>query len=511
MFGINKSMIMSSTPVSSPQELFAKYMPKPQVEYPNVDAKNSVYLKKVYIQTWGCQMNVADSERMLGLLGRLNYRPTEDPNEADFILLNTCHIREKARHKVVSRLGELKLLKETNPNLIIAVSGCVAQAESQSLAKEVPYLDLIFGPDQIEELPQLLEKVIEKSEQDRNSIEQFTTQKPVPFVSTQFDKKEQQYSIPIDVVPPYYDENKSEVTRYVNIIKGCNNFCTFCVVPYTRGREKSRSEHEIIQEVNYLVDKGVKEIILLGQNVNSYGLDLIGAQDVHSSQGKLPFADLLYTVSHISGVERIRFTTSNPHDFTPQLAKAFADLPKVTNSFHLAVQSGSDRILDRMNRQYTRAEYFERVKWIRDVRPDIAFSTDIIVGFPGETDQDFEDTLSLVQEMQYAFIYAFKYSIRKGTPATRFKDQVPEDIKDKRLQVLLELQRKETERQNFQEISKIREVLMLYKNRKEENSWYGRTNEGRLVKVHSPRNIIGKILPVKIIDANLTALVGCLV
>lgn len=511
MFSNIRSLFLSSSSSSSPHELFAKYMPKPQVEYPNVGKKNEPYLKKVYLQTWGCQMNVADSERMLGLLGKLNYRPTESLSDADLILLNTCHIREKARHKVVSRLGEIRPLKELNPSLIIAVSGCVAQAESQALVKEVPFIDMIFGPDQIEELPSLLEKVIKKSDEDNKIKESYSNNKKIPFVLTKFDNKEEGYSIPIDVIPPYYDENKNEVTKFVNIIKGCNNFCTFCVVPYTRGREKSRPENEIINEVNYLVNKGVKEIILLGQNVNSYGLDTIGAHDVYSSQGKLPFADLLYKVSEVPGVERIRFTTSNPHDFTPSLAKAFADLPKVTNSFHLAVQSGSDRILDRMNRQYTRKEYFERVKWIRDIRPDIAFSTDIIVGFPGETDEDFADTLSLVQEMQYAFIYAFKYSIRKGTPATRFKDQVPEEIKDSRLQILLDLQRKETERQNLSEISKIREVLILYKNKKEDNSWYGRTYEGRLVKVNSSANICGMLLQVKIVAANLIALEGILV
>lgn len=274
------------------------------------------------------------------------------------------------------------------------------------------------------------------------------------------------------------------------------------------GVKKSRSEIEILEETKFLVDKGVKEIILLGQNVNSYGLDLIGATDIYSSQGRMPFSELLYKVSDVPGVERIRFTTSNPHDFTPTLAKAFAELPKVTNSFHLAVQSGSNNILDRMNRQYTRAEYFERVKWIRDVRPEIAFSTDIIVGFPGESEQDFEDTLSLVSEMQYAFIFAFKYSIRKGTPATRFYDQVPEDVKDRRLQALLELQKKETLRQNLSEIGKEREVLILYKNKKEENSWYGRTYEGRLVKVQSSQNLLGVILPVRITSANLIALEG---
>lgn len=480
--------------------------------YPDISKQNETYLKKAYIQTWGCQMNVADTERMLGILGSLNYRPTEDAQSADLILLNTCHIREKARHKVVSRLGEIRHFKETNPELILGVCGCVAQAESEKLAKEVPFVDLIFGPDQIEDLPKLIEKVLVKSEKNVSELtahqgrSQFTAQHTV--VETKFDPKEIGYSIQTDVIPPYYDENKNEITRYVNIIKGCNNFCTFCVVPFTRGREKSRTEAEILSEINYLVGKGVKEIILLGQNVNSYGLDLIGATDIASSQGKLPFVDLLYAVSKVPEVERIRFTTSNPHDFTPALAKAFADLSKVTNSFHLAVQSGSDKILARMNRQYTREEYFERVSWIRKVRPEMAFSTDIIVGFPGETEEDFLQTMSLVEKMQYAFIYAFKYSLRKGTPAVRFKDQVPEEIKDERLQRLLELQRKETVRQNLAEIGKIRDVMILYKNKKEENSWYGRTYEGRLVKVFSPHDITARTLSLKIIDANITALVA---
>ncbi len=493
--------------MTSQQSFFDYINKKPNVSYPDIGKSNEGYLKKVHVQTWGCQMNVADTERMLSLLGARHYRQTDDINEADLVLLNTCHIREKARHKLVSRLGELKPLKEANPNLILAVSGCVAQAEAKTLAKEVPYVDMIFGPDQIEDLPNLLEKVILKNEEEKKLLEDFN-EKNSPYVLTQFDSKEKGYSIPIDVIPPFYDESKNEISRFVNIIKGCNNFCTFCVVPYTRGREKSRAENEILEEVRFLTNKGVKEIILLGQNVNSYGLDLIGASDIHSSQGKLPFSDLLYAVSQVEGVDRIRFTTSNPHDFTPDLAKAFAELPKVTNSFHLAVQSGSNRILDRMNRQYTREEYFERVKWIRDVRPEIAFSTDIIVGFPGETDQDFEDTLSLVQEMQYAFIYAFKYSIRKGTPATRFHDQVPEDVKDLRLQALLELQRKETLRQNLAEIGKTREVLVMYKNKKEENTWYGRTYEGRLVKLHYKEDAVGKLLSVKITNANLTALEG---
>lgn len=499
---------LDSTPAGSDENPFAKYMPKPQVSYPDVGAENQAFLKKVYVQTWGCQMNVADTERMLGLLGRCNYRPTESIENADLVLLNTCHIREKARHKLVSRLGEIRPLKQANPDLILAVTGCVAQAEAKQLSKEVPFVDLIIGPDQIEQLPSLLENVVTKADEKKEQ-RAFGVQQPV--VEANFDK-EGGYSIPIDVVPPYLDENKNEVSKYVNIIKGCNNFCTFCVVPYTRGREKSRKADEILDEVKFYVDKGIKEIILLGQNVNSYGLDFLAEQPPTAAQlpadVMLPFAELLYRVSEIEGVQRIRFTTSNPHDFTPSLAKAFAELPKLCNAFHLPVQAGSDKILDRMNRQYTRAEYLERVRWIRNVRPDVAFSTDIIVGFPGETEEDFEQTLSLVREMKYAFIYAFKYSQRKGTPATRFKDQVPESEKDRRLQQLLAIQRAETERQNLAEVSHTREVLVLYRNTKEEHSWYGRTYEGRLVKVASARNLLGKLVHVKITGANITALEG---
>jgi tRNA-2-methylthio-N6-dimethylallyladenosine synthase len=487
---------------------FAKYMPKPQVSYPDVGNENQAWLKKVYVQTWGCQMNVADTERMLGLLGTCNYRPTEVLEEADLVLLNTCHIREKARHKLVSRLGEIRPLKSKNPDLILAVTGCVAQAEAKQLSKEVPFVDLIIGPDQIEQLPGLLEEVVTKAEVKKEH-RAFGVQQPL--VEASFIK-EGGYSIPIDVVPPYLDENKNEVSKYVNIIKGCNNFCTFCVVPYTRGREKSRKLDEILEEVKFYVSKGIKEIVLLGQNVNSYGLDFLENQPPTAAQlppdAQLPFAELLYKVSEIEGVQRIRFTTSNPHDFTPSLAKAFAELPKVCNAFHLPVQAGSNRILDRMNRQYTREEYLERVQWIRNVRPDVAFSTDIIVGFPGETDEEFEETLELVRQMKYAFIYAFKYSPRKGTPATRFLDQVPEDVKDARLQKLLALQRAETERQNLAEVGMSREVLVLYRNSKEEHSWYGRTYEGRLVKVASPRDLLGKLVKVKITGANITALEG---
>lgn len=469
------------------------------VQLPLSAAHSNTHQRKVFVQTWGCQMNVADTERMLSLLSQRNFKSTEDPNEADLVLLNTCHIREKARHKVVSRLGELKGIKASKPDTILAVAGCVAQAEAKILSKEVPYLDLIFGPDQIDELPQLIEQIVLKDEAEKHA----------PVVKTGFNNDG--YKIPIDVVQPWMDDVRNEVSRFINIIKGCNNFCTFCVVPYTRGREKSRDLGEIVAEAKFFAERGVKELTLLGQNVNSYGLDFLSADEQPKDgqmAGTLPFAKLLYAVSEVEGVERIRFTTSNPHDFTRDLAKAFVDLPKLCDHFHLPVQSGSDKILDRMNRQYTRDQYFERVEWIRAARPNMAFSTDIIVGFPGETDEDFEATMDLVRRMKYSFIYAFKYSPRRNTAAARFKDQVAESVKDERLQRLLKLQKEETERQHQAEVGLTRDVLVTYKNSKDENSWYGRTFQGRLVKVSSPIDLVGKTVPVKITGANVTALEG---
>ena len=505
--------------ITAPQAInpFEKYMPKPQVSYPDVGAANAPFLKKVFVQTWCCQMNVADTERMLALLGRHNYRITENAEDADLVLLNTCHIREKARHKLLSRLGELKPLKANKPEMILAVSGCVAQAEAKILAKEAPFVDMIFGPDQIEDLPALLEKAVTKVESEAAvRAETFggnggpARQRHGPLVDTQF-KKNEGYSIPIDVVPPWMDETKNEVTKYINIVKGCNNFCTFCVVPFTRGREKSREISEVLDEAHYFAKRGIKELVLLGQNVNSYGLDWLEQQDKSykpSEDGILPFAELLYNVAAIKGIERIRFTTSNPHDFTRHLAQAFADLPQLCNAFHLPVQSGSNAMLERMNRQYTREMYFERVEWIRAVRPEIAFSTDLIVGFPGETEEDFEQTLDLVRRMKFAFVFAFKYSPRRGTPAARFKDQVPEAVAYERLQRLLLLQREETQRQNLAEVGQSRSVMVMYRNSKEEHTWYGRTNEGRLVKVFARENLLGTTLPVLITGANLTALEG---
>jgi tRNA-2-methylthio-N6-dimethylallyladenosine synthase len=460
--------------------------------------------RKVHIETWGCQMNVADSERMLALLTRQNFVATTRPEEADLIILNTCNIREKARHKVITRLGELRLFKRERPGLLLALSGCVAQVEAQELARELPFLDLVFGPDHIDDLPNLLARTSGAiSSKDGSAATSSGT-----LIETAFSESGT-YSIPFDMAEPWLDTDAFEASRFVNIIKGCNNFCSYCVVPYTRGREKSRPTAEIVQEIEFLMAKGIKEIVLLGQNVNSYGLD-VGErrlQDAGTPE-QTPFVDLLYQVGAISGVERLRFVTSNPHDFPIALPQAFRDIPQLCDQLHLPAQSGSNAVLQRMERKYSREQYLERLALMRAARPEIALSGDFIVGFPGETDADFEATLSLVREARYASIFAFKYSPRRLTKAAEMDQQIPERVKDERLQELLKIQKEETERQNRAEVGKVRSTMILYRSSKEPTCWYGRTFAGRLVKV---RNIDGKPglnVDVRINTASAIALEG---
>ncbi len=455
--------------------------------------------RKVHIETWGCQMNVADSERMLALLEGQNYVLTSDGAEAaDLVLLNTCHIREKARHKVLSRLGVLDQLKAKNPALKIAVTGCVAQADGKKLTELAPQIDVLIGPGKIDELPRLL---VENRETGRAAV------------ATGFDRH--QIDEAADGVEGSSDEpmthipsvtGKKEVTRFVNIIQGCNNFCTFCVVPFTRGREISRTKSEIIREVEYMVSQGACEITLLGQNVNSYGLDLLGRDDVPEDGG--PFVDLLRSVAEVDGVERVRFTTSNPHDFTRPLARLFGTHSKLGRYIHLPVQAGHDRTLERMKRKVTVAEYMERVAWVRESAPGIAISTDLIVGFPGETDEEFEDTLRLLERVRFSFVFAFKYSPRRGTAAARFTEQVPEEIKDQRLARLNALQDRITLELVLAEVGTVKEVMFIYESRKNPGIWVGRTPEYRTVRVTSSVHLLGKTVPVKITGGNKIALIG---
>jgi tRNA-2-methylthio-N6-dimethylallyladenosine synthase len=357
----------------------------------------------VYISTYGCQMNVNDSERMLSLLEMMNYSPVPTPDQASLIIINSCSVREKPVHKVHSEVGRYRILKEKNPLLKIGVGGCVAQQEKNQLLTDIPLLDFVFGTDAIDQLPSLVEEVRAKS--SRVHATRFEHQKP--------------YQIQTLIRNP-------GVSTFVNIMKGCDNFCTFCVVPFTRGRERSRELPEVIKDVQSLASRGVKEVNLLGQNVNSY-----------RSSGGEDFADLLGALAVHTDIERIRYITSHPKDFNEKLVSTMRDhQDKICEYIHLPVQAGNSEILHRMNRGYTREEYISKVKMIFSGLPNAVLSTDIIVGFPGETEDQFKDTLSILDEVPYESLYAFQYSPRPFTKAAKYTDQVPEDVKNERLQRL---------------------------------------------------------------------------
>jgi tRNA-2-methylthio-N6-dimethylallyladenosine synthase len=396
---------------------------------------------------------------------------------------------------VLSRLGELRILKEKNPGMRIAVAGCVAQAEGRRLIDAAPQIDVLLGPGKIDELPRLL----------RENAASKKSEYAVGFKKVDHDHDHDHDHERERGAPPGLS-GKNEVSRYVNIQQGCNNYCTFCVVPFTRGREVSRTPAAILTECRQLLATGARELTVLGQNVNSSGLDLAGA-------GEAPFLDLLREVCALPGLARLRFTTSNPQNFTPELAALFAAEPKLGKYIHLPVQAGNDRTLERMKRKVTAAEYRERLAWLRAAVPDMAVSTDLIVGFPGETEAEFEDTLALVAEARFSFSFTFKYSPRKNTPAIRYGDQVPEAVKEARLARLNELQERITIEENAKEVGQTRDVLFLYQNKRYPTQYYGRTEHFRLVRVDlgdAARDIVGQVLPAKIHDSTKTALIGTL-
>ena len=347
-------------------------------------------------------MNVYDSEKMAYLLEAEDYQVISDMEDADVILLNTCSIREKPEHKIYSILGRLKALKDKNPNLILGVGGCVAQQEGEKLLEQSPHLDLVFGTQRIGELPSLI-KVVQENRTRVCDVEMTDTA-----------------CAEAGVLPVH----PQHISSYVSIIRGCNNFCSFCVVPYVRGREHSRPLNDIVAEVTHLAQRGVKEVVLLGQNVNSYG------NDCGITNG---FPDLLVALNHVSGLERIRFITSHPKDLSDELIQCFSELEKLCEHIHLPVQSGSNRILKRMNRKYTREDYLEKVNTLRTVCPQIGITSDVIVGFPGETSDDYEETLSLMEEVRFDDLFSFQYSDRPNTAANRFGHKVPPAIKGERL------------------------------------------------------------------------------
>ncbi|MDG1763829.1 MAG: tRNA (N6-isopentenyl adenosine(37)-C2)-methylthiotransferase MiaB [Paracoccaceae bacterium] len=436
--------------------------------------------KKLFVKTYGCQMNVYDTERMTESLQAEGYTSTDSAEEADMILLNTCHIREKAAEKVYSELGRFKHLKSENPNLKIGVVGCVAQAEGEEIIRRQPLVDLVVGPQSYHKLP-LLERQINNG-QKKVEID-FPTEDKFDFLAKRTD---------IRRAP----------AAFLTIQEGCDKFCAFCVVPYTRGAEVSRPVEKVVSEVHSLVDRGVKEITLLGQNVNAY-------HGTYSGNSQFTLAQLIWKLEKISGLERIRYTTSHPNDMTDDLIDAHANCQKLMPYLHLPVQSGSNKILKKMNRSHTAEAYVDLISRVRKARPDILISGDFIVGFPEETDNDFADTMELIRKVKYGQSYSFKYSVRPGTPAAE-RMQVPEGKKNIRLQ---ELQKLLSEQQKtVQEDMVGRTVSVLFeKTGRQIGQVVGKSDYLHAVHVPGEENKVGLLENVLIIGSNTNSLEGKIV
>ncbi|WP_018133362.1 tRNA (N6-isopentenyl adenosine(37)-C2)-methylthiotransferase MiaB [Effusibacillus pohliae] len=436
--------------------------------------------KKYHIKTYGCQMNEHDTEIMAGMLEEMGYTAASNLEEADFILFNTCAVRENAEDKVFGEIGRIKPLKNRNPELILGLCGCMAQEEvvQQMVAKTYPWVDIVFGTHNLHRLPELIDRA-------RHSQE---------TIFEVWDKAG-------DVVENLPKLRKEGIKAWVNIQYGCNKFCTYCIVPYTRGRERSRLLEDVVAEVKELAAQGFKEITLLGQNVNDYGIDL-KAYD---------FADLLAACNEVAGIERIRFTTSNPWNFTDKLIATIARCDKVVEHIHLPVQSGNNTILRRMNRGYTREFYLDLVKRIRQAIPNVSLTTDIIVGFPGETEEQFEDTLSLVEEVRFDGAFTFIYSPRAGTPATRFKQQVSEADQKRRLQRLIELQNRISREINDAMKGETVEVLVEGESKTNAEFLQGRTRTNKIVLFQGPKHLIGQLAQVTVTEPQTFYLKGKLV
>ena len=430
-----------------------------------------------FVLTFGCQQNEADSERLAGLAQAMGYEIISTPDKADLIIVNTCAIREHAEKKTLSIIGQYKHLKANNPNLIIAVGGCMTTQEhrQQEIKKSYPYVDIVFGTSSMHRLPELIFKRI------NGSNRQFC--------------KEEKYEIREDIPV----RRNCSYRAWVSVMYGCNNFCSYCIVPYVRGRERSRKPKDIINEVKSLAAQGYKDITLLGQNVNSYGKDL---------EVKCSFADLIKELSSISGDFKLRFMTSHPKDATKELIDAIASSEKIANHFHLPLQSGSDVILKQMNRHYDTAKYLETVSYMRNKIPDIVLTTDIIVGFPGETEEDFQETLNILREVKYDMIYSFIYSPRKGTPAAELDYQVPDEIKNRRFAELLETQNKISAQVNEKYQDTVVTVLCDGVSKNDNNFYSGRTDGNKIVFFKGNESDVGKFIKIKIEKTEAFALYG---
>ena len=434
-------------------------------------------MRQVYLETFGCQMNLADTDRMELLLFHSGYARTPHKEEADLIMVNTCSIREKAEHKVYSLFGTMKPLKDGNPEVIFGLTGCMAQQEGEKLLKTIPYLDFILGPDTIENISEALERVRSQRK---------------PLVWTGFDSA-RNYSI-----PPREEVLNSEPSEFVNIIKGCNKLCSFCVVPFTRCREKSREAGEILDEVRQLTLNGAKEIVLLGQNVNAYGKSGLNTP--------MPFHDLLYRIAEIPGVKRLRFTTSHPRDFTSELIRAFRDIDILMKHIHLPVQSGNDRILSLMRRGHSVEDYKNLIDEIKSLAPDIGLSTDVILGFPGETEGEFGDILKLMEWVGYDASYLFTYSPRPGTTATELADSVSDEAKAERLQKTMEIQRQISFEKGQRFVG--RKTQVLIEKRFSGTALRGRNPQNWMVNFSGDILKPGDIVEVQITDVAKNALLG---
>jgi tRNA-2-methylthio-N6-dimethylallyladenosine synthase len=439
-------------------------------------------MPRVYLKTFGCQMNEYDSARMADVLRTAGgYEPTDDPEQADLLLLNTCSVREKAQEKVFSQLGHWRALKARQPHVIIGVGGCVASQEGEGITERAPFVDLVFGPQTIHRLPEMLGEL----RRHGRSV-----------VDVSFPEIEK-----FDRLP----EPRAEgATAFVSIMEGCSKYCTFCVVPYTRGEEVSRPLDQVLQEIRALAAQGVREVNLLGQNVNAY-------RGAMSDGGQADLAALIYFVAEVPGIERIRFTTSHPVEFRDSLVEAFRDVPKLANYLHLPVQSGSDRVLALMKRGHTVLEYKQKIRRLRQVRPDISVSTDLIVGFPGETERDFESTLDLVREIGFDQSFSFIYSPRPGTPAASLPDDVPHEVKQARLERLQAQLREQAEAISRRMVGTVQRVLVERPSKKDARQLAGRTENNRWVNFDGPATLIDRFADVQITEALPNSLRGRLV
>ena len=437
---------------------------------------------KLYIKTFGCQMNEYDSEKMADVLRESHgYQLTEHPEDADLLLVNTCSIREKAQEKVFSELGRWRSWKERRPELMIGVGGCVASQEGDGISKRAPFVDVVFGPQTLHRLPEMIDEVRDKG---------------LPVVDISFPEIEK-----FDRLPEPRAEGP---TAFVSVMEGCSKYCTFCVVPYTRGEEISRPLDDVITEVVSLARQGVREINMLGQNVNAYRGPMFDGQIAD-------LATLIYYVAAVDGIDRIRFTTSHPVEFTDSLIQAYAEVPQLANYLHLPVQNGSDRILARMKRGHTTLEYKQKIRKLRKARPDISLSSDFIVGFPGETDADFEATMNLIAEIGFDQSFSFIYSARPGTPAASYADDTPMDVKKKRLQILQARINQQAMQISKTMVGTTQSVLVERPSKKNPAQYAGRTENMRWVNFDGDASCVGAFVDVVITEALPNSLRGRLI